>query len=968
MLNFYGKHYVFSIVLFSFLFFNFQTNAQCTGTSSIVEVCEKDLDSANQTFNLFDELGGTPQPGGIWIAENPLNNNALDEASGIVNLWAINRANIHIFTYSFSSCDNSTATVTINLGGYPGESNTSGGANACQGDTVNLFSFLDSSSDNLNTDVNGVWEEVPNNATGNLSGEMFATGGLEPGFYTFQYTTPAVGNCPERTSMVILEVHRLPNPGTPENLEFCETDDFSDYTNLNLHDLLEDEDEDGVWIDMDETGQLTFPADTIINLQEIYDTFGPGMFNFLYKVSSTQGVCPDQFTTVLITIEKQLSLVGTISIDDYCEGNGPPLVNVMYDDSLLVDSIYEVTVQLSGGVSQTYSIPGIQFSNGNTSFTLNEPLPTNVEIVVEITDMGPASLCESFIDVPTDSFTILEVEQPTLTADDICFGEATTAYLSNVVDSSLIQQSNEEYTLNYELTAPSGTMQVLTSEEITFTNGDGSFIIDAAFITETGTYTIVINEPLNFAPPCPIAPIDTTFEVTPRPDNIELDLIIDNSCDAASVMVTINAPQLNNGQYTVSYKVMEVGSSVVLTQNTIVFSGGTANYDININTLPAGNYIVTVESTQNDTTLCREQFDFIESETFSIDGIPDVPNLDASQSFCLGDYEPDVPRISDITVISGQGLQWYDTADSTEELAVNSPLIDGEDYYVTATNPENDCNSSNRSVVVVSLIETETPITNNANPVFCAEDMPTVADLNASSQNGGTIIWYTDASAGVGLPASTPLVDGTTYYATEQVGVCEHPNRLAVTATVITVPAPVLSSDPELCVIDLPTIAELEENITINASYNLVWFASATGTASLDTDDLLEEGTYYVGATDPTFGCNSARIPIIVMLDNCDPTNYDSLIPDGFSPNGDNVNDTYNLVNFQFIFPDYTLEIYNRYGKILFKGNSATGPWDGTSSSGGLGSDIVPAGVYFYVVNFNRDNLAPKQGRLYLSR
>src|SRR5690606_6658284 len=94
------------------------------------------------------------------------------------------------------------------------------------------------------------------------------------------------------------------------------------------------------------------------------------------------------------------------------------------------------------------------------------------------------------------------------------------------------------------------------------------------------------------------------------------------------------------------------------------------------------------------------------------------------------------------------------------------------------------------------------------------------------------------------------------------------------------------------------------------------------------------------------------------------------LIPDGFSPNGDGINDTFEIENLPALYPKFNLEIYNRYGNILYKGNAATPLWDGTSSEGGIsiGDKNVPTGVYFYILEFNDGSRKPVQGRVYLSR
>jgi gliding motility-associated-like protein len=169
----------------------------------------------------------------------------------------------------------------------------------------------------------------------------------------------------------------------------------------------------------------------------------------------------------------------------------------------------------------------------------------------------------------------------------------------------------------------------------------------------------------------------------------------------------------------------------------------------------------------------------------------------------------------------------------------------------------------------------------------------------------------------------------------------------------------------EFCISDSPTISNLNTNIS--GTQTVVWYnAAAGGTAFADTDLLIDATTYYA-ANISVSGCESVtRLPVTVDLTRCD----DILIPDGFSPNGDRVNDEFVLKDIEIGYPAFTLEIYNRHGSILYKGNINTPNWDGTTTEGGmkLGNNVAPVGVYFYILNFNDGVREAKQGRLYLSR
>ena len=84
----------------------------------------------------------------------------------------------------------------------------------------------------------------------------------------------------------------------------------------------------------------------------------------------------------------------------------------------------------------------------------------------------------------------------------------------------------------------------------------------------------------------------------------------------------------------------------------------------------------------------------------------------------------------------------------------------------------------------------------------------------------------------------------------------------------------------------------------------------------------------------------------------------------------DGINDTFEIVNLPIVYPNFKLEIYNRYGNLLYVGNKNTPNWDGTTTEKSLrmGGNLLPTGVYFYILYFNDGIRKDIQGRVYLSR
>ncbi|MCW3081189.1 MAG: domain containing protein [Segetibacter sp.] len=73
-------------------------------------------------------------------------------------------------------------------------------------------------------------------------------------------------------------------------------------------------------------------------------------------------------------------------------------------------------------------------------------------------------------------------------------------------------------------------------------------------------------------------------------------------------------------------------------------------------------------------------------------------------------------------------------------------------------------------------------------------------------------------------------------------------------------------------------------------------------------------------------------------------------IPNSFTPNNDGVNDFWNIPSLS-TYVDCTVEVFNRYGAIVYRSVGYTKPWNGT-----LNGSTLPVGVYYYIIN-------PKNGK-----
>lgn len=102
-------------------------------------------------------------------------------------------------------------------------------------------------------------------------------------------------------------------------------------------------------------------------------------------------------------------------------------------------------------------------------------------------------------------------------------------------------------------------------------------------------------------------------------------------------------------------------------------------------------------------------------------------------------------------------------------------------------------------------------------------------------------------------------------------------------------------------------------------------------------------------------------------VSSVEPIPTDFFIPEGFSPNGDGINDVF-VIRGILNFPENTFVIFNRWGNKIYETNSYKNTWDGKTTLGlRVGGDELPIGTYFYVLDL-KDGSDVFKGTIYLNR
>lgn len=114
----------------------------------------------------------------------------------------------------------------------------------------------------------------------------------------------------------------------------------------------------------------------------------------------------------------------------------------------------------------------------------------------------------------------------------------------------------------------------------------------------------------------------------------------------------------------------------------------------------------------------------------------------------------------------------------------------------------------------------------------------------------------------------------------------------------------------------------------------------------------IQTTTYFVTGTDIN-GCSGSDSITITVIENKEIIN-------GFSPNGDGVNDTWEIPILAE-YPDAIVEVYNRWGQQVFRSEGYEKPWDGRFEG-----SLLPNASYYYVIDLLGDGSKVETGAVTL--
>jgi gliding motility-associated-like protein len=722
------------------------------------------------------------------------------------------------------------------------------------------------------------------------------------------------------------------------------------------------------------TGSFTIPAANVPNTGITTITFN--------TIQDTTSTCQSTLTNVTgtITINPIVQIDNiNLAVSSVCVGSD--VVVDITNATNLPDGTYQFDYTIPTGTPTTGNSGDVTIAGGVGQFTIPSTVfATSGSYTLTINSITTTTGCSNTAEDANITFTVV---------DPLTAGTAVTP-------SPIVCASVGTMDLDLLLTgqSPGGTWTDSSSTVVT------SPINIISFAAGTYSYTYTVTNA------CGSANAVVQFTVLETPQLTTVNIVTSPTCIGSDAVVNLN--NMVDGTYTLNY---DLSGSNTLTGQTVVvtIAAGIGNFTIPTASIPnAGTTVITFTSIINNTTTCSNTLTNVAAQIIirpladidnanlsipnvcfganvvvNITGATNLPDDVYQFSYSIPGATPVTGNSGNVTITSGAGQFTIPAASFT--------TAGNYTFTITGITATTGCSNASENAVAnftINPIPSTTGATvsaqatciNNGSEITIS-GATALADgtysityqLTGANTGTGTLsITFTGGTATFIIPATDIVNDGDTTITINDlastVTTCGIIGTAFPTAiiTVVSLPMPVLIDRGDLFCgtnVPAPTIADLSANIV--GTPNVIWYDALTGGTAYNPTDLLVNGTTYYGAVISDDGCQSARLPVTVDLTVCD-----IIIPDGFSPNNDGINDTFEIPNLAIQYPNFKMEIFNRYGNLVYKGNRNVPNWDGTTSVGGLnlGDKLLPTGVYFYVLDFSDGIKKAIQGRVYLNR
>ncbi|WP_320814681.1 gliding motility-associated C-terminal domain-containing protein [Flavobacterium sp.] len=775
----------------------------------------------------------------------------------------------------------------------------------------------------------------PTNFTANVNGEILITG-LNAGVYSnFNFS---INGCSILDGIEITLVNPIYNPTFNQIGPFC----VGDAITLPLTSI---EGYSGSW---------SPPVD---NTQTVTYTFTPD-----------SGQCATVFTTYTVTVNPIPSVTNVTSNTPICVGE-----DAIFTIQGTPNASLDYTINAVGGTT-------ILDASGSATITVTNPPVGNVTLNLSNIDNGA---CNTAL---TNTSTVVVRALPTVTSltavnSSICLGS----------DAEFTIQGTPNATVTYQVgSGGNETVLLNTSGQsgiITVTNPTADVVILLTNINDgtcnntlSNTITITVNSvptptiDITSLPTC--ADQTATFEVL-SPLNMQLNtagnLFISEVTDADPGALTY--VEIYNGTgATVDLSNYKLKVFTVFGSSTptcdLTLSGNLLNNDVVVIKLSssAGAGGVVADLTyatcggvnNNDQISLATSADVI-IDTWGINGTVFTPGVGytyrrlttatplPSTTWNAADWTVlDPEDYTDVGfytlyVTNYEYILSNGTTTTTQTSVDFTGVIPGT-YTLVVHDLITDCYSQPYTFTIDPFIYAN-PVTTftYVSPVCISDSINPMPDTSiAGFSTGGT---FTGNNSNIVIDSSTGEVDLYLSF----------PGTYTITYTFAQDATNCINSGSSQFVLvinalETPTFNNVE--VCVNSDFQLPVqsIEGYDGTWSPSIADVSVTGTTTYYFTPNNSSCSQVG-ELVVVVETC-------VIPKGVSPNGDGLNDNWDLSTFDV----KKVQIFNRYGKEVYSKSNYTNEWVGKSNNG----NELPDGTYYYVIEFN--DMAPRTGWVYINR
>jgi gliding motility-associated-like protein len=289
--------------------------------------------------------------------------------------------------------------------------------------------------------------------------------------------------------------------------------------------------------------------------------------------------------------------------------------------------------------------------------------------------------------------------------------------------------------------------------------------------------------------------------------------------------------------------------------------------------------------------------------------------------------------------------QSFAITSSPQTVVINGLIADGQLVDVnTAFSAENNCSYS-----ALDLFEAPSiPNLQITDPEAVCE--PQYVSLSAmeiteGSTGEGSLSYWTDAGAtSVLLNESAITSSGVYYIQSENSFGCI--DIEAVNVSVNPLPnAPIVSNSLIYCNNQELNLMEAQGSNGIYTWYSDLALSQVIGNGSTYLpESLIGTTSYFVTASESN--CEGPFAQIEIEIQDCG-----IVIPTAFTPDGDNLNDLWNIENIDAIYPKNRVFVYNRWGNLIYE--SIEGGYNQMQWNGSYNGESLPVGTYYFIIEYN---------------